>query len=279
MSVPRVLAVDWSGALTGERRKIWLAEARGGRLLRLECGRDREELVEHLIAERERDPALVVGLDFSFSLPHWFLEERGLASAPELWALVEDEGEIWLDACEPPFWGRPGTTRPELPAGRSALRRTEAELFAVAGIRPKSTFQIQGAGSVGTGSLRGMPVLPQLQAAGFGVWPFDAPALPLVVEIWPRLLTGPVNKSSGDERATYLREHLGNQPSEFFQLAAGSEDAFDAALSALVMSLRADALTSLPELSDPTSRLEGRIWAPDDPLALASEPEPEPEPE
>ena len=71
--VPRILAVDWSGARTGEARAIWLAEVMGGRLIRLECGRSREEVVAHLLEEAERDPELVVGLDFAFSLPEWFL--------------------------------------------------------------------------------------------------------------------------------------------------------------------------------------------------------------
>ena len=43
--VPRILAVDWSGARTGELRSIWLAEARDGRTVRLEGGRYREQLV------------------------------------------------------------------------------------------------------------------------------------------------------------------------------------------------------------------------------------------
>src|SRR5207237_4042911 len=36
--VPRILAVDWSGARAGEQRATWLAEARDGRLGRLEAG-------------------------------------------------------------------------------------------------------------------------------------------------------------------------------------------------------------------------------------------------
>ena len=52
----------------------------------------------------------------------------------------------------------------------------EAERAArVRGIAPKSVFQIGGAGSVGTASLRGMPVLQRLREAGFAVWPFDRP--------------------------------------------------------------------------------------------------------
>ncbi len=75
----RIIAIDWSGARQNAGKTIWLAEARDGRLARLENGRDREAIADHLIAEARRDPALVVGFDFAFSLPAWFLDGRGLA--------------------------------------------------------------------------------------------------------------------------------------------------------------------------------------------------------
>ena len=80
----RAIAVDWSGARTGERRAIWLAEAVDGRLVRLEDGRTREEVVAHLLEEAARDPDLVAGLDFPFSLPEWFLRERGGGRVPRV---------------------------------------------------------------------------------------------------------------------------------------------------------------------------------------------------
>jgi hypothetical protein len=153
------------------------------------------------VAEAERTPRMVVGLDFAFSLPAWFLEQRNLKSAQELWALADREAEAWIAACRPPFWGRPGTRRPDL---QVHFRRTELDAPATAGIRPKSVFQIGGAGAVGAGSLRGMRLLHRLRAAGFSIWPFDPPGWPRVVEIYPRLLTGPVNKSSADARAAHL---------------------------------------------------------------------------
>ncbi len=87
----RVIAIDWSGAKSGARRKIWLAEARVGRdgsepeIVRLECGRSRREIERHLLEEAEREPELIVGLDFAFSLPAWFLREHELTTARELW--------------------------------------------------------------------------------------------------------------------------------------------------------------------------------------------------
>lgn len=261
----RILAIDWSGAQQGAERKIWLAEARPGDLpglVRLEAGRGRAAIADHLIEEAGRSARLVVGFDFAFSLPAWFLDDRGLGSAPELWELVERDGERWLAGCAPPFWGRPGRRRPELP---EHSRRTDREVPAVGGIRPKSGFQIGGAGAVGTGSLRGMTILKRLRDAGFTIWPFDAPGSHVVVEIYPRALAGAVNKSDPAARDAYLRCHYPWLDEGLRLRAAGSEDAFDAAVSALVMAKHRRVLSSLPPAVDETERREGRIWLPPEP--------------
>ena len=49
--ISRTLAVDWSGAVSGSRQKIWLAEAVGDQLVALDNGRSREELAAHLACE------------------------------------------------------------------------------------------------------------------------------------------------------------------------------------------------------------------------------------
>jgi len=253
-----VVAVDWSGRATGERRHLWVAEAHEGRLLRLEAGRTRAQVVDELVDRAHDVPGVVVGFDFSFSLPEWFLREQGYADARALWKAATIDGEAWLRDCEPPFWGRPGRPRPELPA---QLRRTEGAMAAVGGIRPKSSFQIGGAGSVGTGSVRGFPALARLQDAGYAIWPFDAPARPPVaVEIWPRTFTGPVVKSDARARATHLDEHLGDLSAPMRDAAVGSEDAFDAAVSAVVMSRHEAMLRALPALGDEL-RYEGWVWS------------------
>lgn len=255
-----VLAVDWSGRRTGERRYLWTAEAVDGVLVRLESGRSRAQVADDLVARIDADPALVVGFDFSFSLPAWFLDDRGFATAPDLWEAATRDGEHWLRACAPPFWGRPGRPRPELP---DHLRVTEAGIAAVGGVRPKSTFQIGGAGSVGTGSLRGFPVLARLRDAGFAIWPIDAPApAPVAVEIYPRLLTGAVVKSDLEARRAHLDARHPDVAPALRDLAIGSEDAFDAAVSALVMSVHEAELRTLPSVDDPVLRREGVVWAP-----------------
>ncbi|MCH7534020.1 MAG: hypothetical protein IIB36_19980, partial [Gemmatimonadetes bacterium] len=255
----RHIAIDWSGAKQGARSKIWLAEVRDGRLVRLECGRSREEIVDELVTEAERDPGLVVGLDFAFSVPQWFFRQRGLRRVEDLWGIVTEDGEAWLAECEPPFWGRPGRKKPELP---EHFRRTEMESPRVGGSAPKSVFQIGGAGAVGTGSLRGMPCLGALHAADFSVWPFHEPIRPMVIEIYPRLLTGPVVKSSPEARLAYLREAFPELPHAMVDVAASGEDAFDAAVSAMVMSRHTKELKALERASDSQVLLEGAIWWP-----------------
>lgn len=262
-STPRAfVAVDWSGAITGVRRRMWLAEARRFGLARLECGRDRDALVRHLVLRATREPELVVGLDFAFSCPRWFLEHHRLRDAPELWDLVAREGEAWLAHSPRPFWGKPGSTRPPPDEARGSWRVTEGELARIRGIGPKSVFQIGGAGSVGTGSLRGMPCLATLRKLGFSIWPFDAPRLPMVVEIYPRYLTGPVNKSSRVARALYVQAHLPRESRALQDLAASSEDAFDAAVSAACMRRFARDFERLDERRCELDSIEGRIWTP-----------------
>jgi hypothetical protein len=254
-----VVAIDWSGRATGERRHLWTAEAQDGELLRLEAGRTRVDVIDELVARADDRDGVVAGFDFSFSLPEWFLRDRGYDDARALWDAATTDGETWLRDCEPPFWGRPGRPRPDLPAH---LRRTEAAVAAVGGIRPKSSFQIGGAGSVGTGSVRGFAALARLQDAGFAIWPFDTPALPPVaVEIWPRTFTGPVVKSDATARAAHLDAAHRGLPRPLRDAAAGSEDAFDAAVSAIVMSHHEAELRALPAVARDL-RLEGCVWSP-----------------
>ena len=259
----RAVAVDWSGAMANARSKIWLAEACDGHLVRLESGRNRDETIAHLIADAEADPEVVVGLDFAFSFPIWFKEELGALSICKLWSRVDENGEKWLRDCPHPFWGRAGKPKPDLP---EHFRLTE-ECAREQGVSPKSVFQIGGAGAVGTGSIRGMPHLSTLRKSGFGIWPFQEARPPSVIEIYPRLLTGRVTKADFDARWAYLND----PPTDFGEIdasalrckAASSEDAFDAAVSAMVMSRHLDEISALTAATDARERAEGRIWWPD----------------
>jgi hypothetical protein len=206
------------------------------------------------------------------------------------------------------FWGKPHK-RPAQFSGEHLhrmLRRTDVESKIVAemtdparqlrvrGIAPKSPFQIGGSGSVGTGSLRAMQHLLGLAEAGWGVWPFfgamadlepqsarstSPPAppreaqrsaqYPLAIEIYSRLMTGPVVKSSAEARVAYLQARRAANPlyralpPTVVARARSSEDAFDALISMMNMLEHRAALARLTPTTDPIYRLEGQTWSPD----------------
>ena len=237
---------------------------------------------------------MVVGFDFTFGFPAWFMDELGIGSAPEFWRVVADgQGERWLhkDCADERFWGRAGSRRhgkkPAEFCGEHAhrmLRRAETALKVraemtdplaiakIAGIAPKSVFQIGGAGAVGTASLRGMPGLLRLREAGVGIWPFDGAAFekgrPLAVEIYTRLMTGAVTKSSEAARASYLAKK--KRESTLYAgisrgvmaKARGSEDAFDALVSAMAMVEHRGEFPGLRKTRDEVFRREGHTWVP-----------------
>jgi hypothetical protein len=145
-------------------------------------GRTRDETIEIVLALA---PPVVVGFDFSFGFPSWVGEWHEARDGIDLWPVVAAHGDEWLAARVPPFHGYVAGDRPRgVELWRVAERR----------VRAKSTFQSNGAGTVGTGTVRGMPYLSQLRTAGFAVWPFDAAARRTAVEIYPsalrRLRTG-----------------------------------------------------------------------------------------
>jgi Protein of unknown function (DUF429) len=259
------VAIDWSGAQAGAAEHIWLARVRDGELVELRNGRNRAAVIHAVRQLRSSSPnGLIVGLDFAFSFPAWFLQHQGFQSVGDLWAGAAAEGEQWLAECTWPFWGRPGVRRPELPEHF----RAADQLARVGGIGAKSVFQIGGAGAVGTGSIRGMPYLSELREAGFSIWPFDPPSPWTVVEIYPRLFTGLVHKKNQVDRARHLDQSAwSGHPSR--ATIESSEDAFDAAISALIMA-RADVTwPSLVQTRDPQVLLEGDIWRPSTDPAIA----------
>lgn len=112
---------------------------------------------------------------------------------------------------------------------------------------------------MGTGSLRGMPLLTRLRDADFAIWPFDDAAPAVAVEIYPRIFTGAVVKSDEAARRRFLAND-GRVPKELVDEVASEEDPFDAAISALVMAQHVDELLGLK--AQPEYTLEGAIWRP-----------------
>jgi hypothetical protein len=269
-----VIAVDWSGARTGAERKLWLAEVSDGGVQRLEDGRSREAMTDELVrvaAEARRGgERVVIGLDFSFGFPAWYLRSRGWAQAHDAWReFTGGVVDAVLAAPAFPFWGR-GALRTRPAALREdtdtpPLRETERRLAGRA--RPFSVFQLVGAGAVGTASLRGMATLHALSRAGARVWPFDddeGGAGAVVAEVWPRLAAPQVNKSNAERRVAHARSlHGAVQGLAACEPAVRrSDDAFDALVAAVALWRAREALARLPDDSSPAERLEGRIWQP-----------------
>jgi len=195
-----------------------------------------------------------VALAFTAGGAYYLTKSSG---SPE--TLARDEGETWLAGCRPPFWGRAGLRRP--PGGDAwHFRQTELSVPAIGGIRPKSVFQIGGPGTVGTGSIRGMPHLLALQGAGFSVWPFDPPGWPKIVEIYPRLFTQRLRKTSKTARLAYLSPLTWAE--DFLRKAAQSDDALDASVSAIFMAQHIEALRNLKRIEQGPEAVEGAIWYP-----------------
>jgi hypothetical protein len=297
--IDRILGIDWSGRIdaAGQRRHIWAGcwtRHPGGRTtVTLTSGRTREETAEWLIQLARETPRMVVGFDFCFSFPAWFVRgELGAPDAPTFWQLIAQHGhaERWLTQShlDPRFWGRPHKRPAEFSGDHlhRMLRATDIDCKLVAhipeaerrarvqGITPKSVFQIGGSGSVGTASLRGFATLLRLRSAGFRIWPFDAPALtrkrpaPLVVEMYTRLNTGAVHKSNPAARAAYLLRKRREDPAyaalsrTVLARARAGEDAFDALVSTMVMAAHHTAFATLPQPRDPLHSIEGWTWSP-----------------
>ena len=301
----RLVAIDWSGRVdaAGQRRHIWAGVWTRAGVLRgragerdsvvLEAGRTRDEVAEWLIAMAAETPRMVVSVDCCFSFPAWFLREHGCGTVFELWRHVaEGQGERWLarECADVRFWGKP-RKRPEVFCGaglRTMYRHTDYDnkiaqaeeggdperAAKMRGITPKSPFQIGGSGSVGTGSLRAMPVLERLHAAGFRVWPFEDAAVagaepkPLLVEMYTRLMTGAVAKSNATKRKAYLAARLktdavyGPVGRAVLRKAEASEDAFDALVSTMEMVRHRAEFRGLRRTGDAELRMEGITWRP-----------------
>lgn len=206
-----VIIVDWSARTRPAPRRpardaLWWCAA--GEEPCYE--RTRSELEGKLIERLARAKGRVLaGFDFSFSYPQWFLDALGV-DWRGLWSLLEREIEDAPEANNrfevaaalnrratgraAPFWGGPAaspflkTTRPSGEAHQPCLRRCETELHP----RPKSGFQLWGAGAVGSQTMLGIPVLERLRRR-FGreiaVWPFETREARIVLaEVYPSCL-------------------------------------------------------------------------------------------
>ncbi len=89
---------------------------------------------------------------------------------------------------------------------------------------------------------------------------------PLLVEIYPRLLTGEVNKGNAAARKEYLARKrkldaaYRGLSAEVMTKARGSEDAFDALVSVMAMVEGRESFLALRKTEDRVIRLEGAVW-------------------
>jgi len=226
---PTVIAVDWSGAR--RPKGIWLAAIRSGRLVESRAVATREEAVAYVT---ECTPPMIAGFDFSFGVPEWFARDNGCADIDDVWDLAARAGDAWL-APTPPFW----RDRCEVPAPQR-FRTCEARYP-----NAKSIFQLVGNGQVGAGSVRGMPLVATMRAAGIAIWPFDPPSERTAFEIYP----------------SALRKHAPQHDVGPWQ----SNDERDAVVSARVLWDERETVATSRAATDPTIRLEGDIWAPTPP--------------
>lgn len=270
MAGVRYMAVDWSGNMrpAPQRQAIRLAVVEAGRLVRLEGGRTRDELIDLLVGEIKSEGPAFIGFDFAFSFPQWWLHRHQLNIARDFWHLATKVGEGWLNGHKWPFWGRPGPyeDRPDDLWEDRRLRQTD---LGRANGYPKSVFQVYGGGAVGTGTIRGLPALVRLRDAGAAIWPFDEPQPggTTVIEIYPRLFYGPAVETgktpqAKETRRAYLGQYYSGVEQQWRDKMIESGDAFDAGVSALVMSANGSNLRDLRQATDPRTLSEGEIWSP-----------------
>ena len=228
---PTVIAVDWSGAKkTGPKSGIWLAVYERGRLVRTEAASNRGQAVA--LVQACASP-VIAGFDFSFGFPAWFAREHGCTTIADVWSLTEQHGEQWLASPPtPPFW----RDRCSVPVEKQFRRCEEA-------LRPaKSIFQLVGNGQVGAGSVRGMPHLARLRAAGFAIWPFDQAIDRTVIEVYPSLMR---KLAPHHDVGPFVNEHER-----------------DAVVSGRVIWEHRESVAALSAATDPTTLLEGDVWIP-----------------
>lgn len=228
----RFVVVDWSANSTPKfgRDSIWVAVLDGTGAVSSTNVATRRSAEALLVELLDDDPtaATLVGVDFSLGFPAGTAAALGLDGTPwsSTWALlarciVDDEHNAnnrFVVASElnhratgtaAPFWGCPpaaanGHLQPTKPlAGPLAEFRATETCLRDQGWRPFSSWQLLGAGAVGSQSLLGIPMVERLRrrfADRLKVWPFTTGLRPpsstpggvVVAEVWPSMheLTG-----------------------------------------------------------------------------------------
>jgi precorrin-8X/cobalt-precorrin-8 methylmutase len=239
------LAVDWSAANRPARGKdsIWLATrwsdgmTAGRNVRNIPTRREAEGVILDLLKQGlAQGRRILCGFDFAFGYPEGLAENlTGEADWQAVWKMIGEEieddpdnrsnrfdvgGRLNRKLGHDVFWGHPqthhgrydglGPTKPAPPSfcqeRRHADRMTKGA---------QSPFKLAYAGSVGSQSLLGIPVIMRLRkklGRAFSVWPFETefaeklPAGPSVVvaEIYPTLYLRKADKASVKDRQQVL---------------------------------------------------------------------------
>jgi hypothetical protein len=222
----RVIVVDWSAAnlptsLTNRANAVWIGchDAEGGAEWHHRTrATAAAQLLTLIDTARTQGLRLLVGFDFAMGYPAGLAARlTGEVRAEAVWAWLDSaitdgpdnrnnrfEVAARINAGFPegpgPFWSHPtGQHHPGLPYRRvgidyAALGLSETRVAEAAARGAKSPWMLFNPGSVGSQSLLGLPLIHRLsQMPGVTVWPFAAPAGPVVLaEVYPSLLAGPV---------------------------------------------------------------------------------------
>ncbi len=225
----RVVVVDWSANSTPKlgRDSIWIAVNDGDCDIETTNLSTRATAIDHLVGllESDRSATTLIGVDFSLGYPAGTAAGLGLVGVgwSAMWQLladrisdddrnannrfaVADELNQRFTGGSAPFWGCPPSarstrltsTKPAASASVNEYRAVE-EILRARGLRPFSSWQLLGAGAVGSQSLLGIARLQGLrQHVGdrLQVWPFTTglrmPVLRdgavVVAEVWPSML-------------------------------------------------------------------------------------------
>lgn len=238
MPFDRIVTVDWSGASTPRAGKdsIWVCDldvaSECWSLVNPPTRQRAEALLRDLLRGAARHRVLLA-VDVALAYPAGFADAAGLGGEGPPWertwqhleeAVVDDDrnrsnrfavaaalNERIGGGGPGPFWGCPpaaagptlATRKPSrYPfAGLAELRVAEAVMRA-AGHRVLSPWQLYGAGSVGSQTLTGIPVLARLRCApdlagrirlwpcetGFVPDPAQEPGAVVVAECWPGIV-------------------------------------------------------------------------------------------
>ena len=185
--------------------------------------------------------------------------DLGSTTVDELWSLVGREGEGWLAECCRALLGAAGTSeararRPTCggPSGRSRWGASA----------PRACSRSAAPARSGPARFAACPTCAGCATRGSRSGPSMSPPPGWCSRSTPACSPGRSTRAAGHRRADYLAAAPWSVAPPFAASIIDSEDAFDAAISALVMHDHGADLAALRRATDPVGLLEGDVWRP-----------------